>query len=323
MPKHLLALAALLPLVLFAALACGDDDDDDDGGTTSTATATETAGETATEPAATEPGGEAGQDSAAYVEAVDALEGGINDAFAEVETAGSAREGFEMLIAAIEDYEAGLQELTPPAGLEDLHEELAAGSGEARANLETLLEAVPDDAPIDELAALVFGGEDPFVRIMDANCELLDYAQENSISVENLDCEDGEGGEDAPGPEAAGDNPVTVEGADYSFELGSDPTAETTGFVFENVGEEPHELFFGTIPEDADVDALLQEAAQLEGPPPDYEVVGVTFAEPGGSAGLPFEQPLEPGRYLMVCFIPDAEGTPHAFLGMAEEFTVE
>ena len=33
---------------------------------------------------------------------------------------------------------------------------------------------------------------------------------------------------------------------------------------------------------------------------------------------------LEPGRYVLLCFVPDEEtGQPHALLGMVEEFTVE
>lgn len=46
--------------------------------------------------------------------------------------------------------------------------------------------------------------------------------------------------------------------------------------------------------------------------------------EPGNSLNLVFTQALEPGRYVILCFLPDItdpEGTPHFFKGMLAEFT--
>jgi len=59
---------------------------------------------------------------------------------------------------------------------------------------------------------------------------------------------------------------------------------------------------------------------------------GVTFvagtgADPGQKNNLVFAEPLESGRYLMICFRPDTtegpNGTPHAVKGMVREFAVK
>ena len=64
----------------------------------------------------------------------------------------------------------------------------------------------------------------------------------------------------------------------------------------------------------------------------DTEAAGITdlgeaSGEPGDEFNFVFAAPLAPGRYAFVCFFPDTtegpEGTPHAFKGMATEFTVD
>jgi hypothetical protein len=37
------------------------------------------------------------------------------------------------------------------------------------------------------------------------------------------------------------------------------------------------------------------------------------------------EKDVTPGRYVMICFMPDTEGdgTPHAFMGMTADFTLK
>ena len=120
----------------------------------------------------------------------------------------------------------------------------------------------------------------------------------------------------------AGDNPVAVEATEFQFTLDTDFFVDTTGFTLTNSGEQPHEAFIVRISEDAVVDELL--ASEEEQPEGLEAEVGGTFAEPGNEAGFGFEEPLEPGRYLMLCFVEDEEtGQPHALLGMVAEFTVE
>ena len=104
-----------------------------------------------------------------------------------------------------------------------------------------------------------------------------------------------------------------------------------------NEGEEFHEAQVFRIHDD--VDLSMEEILALpEGKAETMaDRVGGAFAEPdaGGDTTLT----LEPGRYVMVCFLPEGytpeaaeeaeesgtepEGAPHFTLGMASEFTVE
>jgi hypothetical protein len=60
--------------------------------------------------------------------------------------------------------------------------------------------------------------------------------------------------------------------------------------------------------------------------PTGVEFIGAVFAEePGDDTNMVFTQPLEPGHYIMVCFLPDVndpEETPHALKGMLSDFNI-
>ncbi len=91
-----------------------------------------------------------------------------------------------------------------------------------------------------------------------------------------------------------------------------------------NVGTQRHELAMAKIPADAVIDDLLKSDANVPG----FEFQGVIGPiEPGKSNNLVFTEALTPGRYVMVCFLPDTtaggDGTPHALKGMIKEFTVK
>ena len=90
-------------------------------------------------------------------------------------------------------------------------------------------------------------------------------------------------------------------------------------FTLENEGEEPHELYLFFISGDQSVEELLElseeEVSEFT------QAVDRVEAAPGESAE--FTAGLVPGRFGYVCFVEAPDGTPHAFLGMAGEFTVE
>ncbi len=122
-----------------------------------------------------------------------------------------------------------------------------------------------------------------------------------------------------------GVTPVEVDLDDFSFTYDTAAIAEAEQLAFraDNVGEQEHEISLARIPADADIDELLMSEAEPEG----VEFLGGATAEPGDSANLVFVEPLGPGRYVMVCFLPDTsegeDGQPHALLGMVSEFTIE
>lgn len=117
------------------------------------------------------------------------------------------------------------------------------------------------------------------------------------------------------------------------FEFDFDPSAITSGnlaFRIENTDTEEHahksgkvhqagiahEMAIGKLPEGLS----LEETLQLPAPPP---LVGiVTPLAPGGTTNVVLTEPLEPGNYALLCFLPTEEGTTHVEEGMIAEFTV-
>ena len=138
---------------------------------------------------------------------------------------------------------------------------------------------------------------------------------------------------DLPAP----DHSITA--ADYSFTEPSAVAAGETTMQFINSGTEPHELTVVAMQEGFTGDDLLDllgltapgaptpgpdeptPTAGEEGGPPFIAVGGIGAIPPGGSAY--WVQNLEPGNYGLLCFVPNAEGVPHAALGMVAGFTVE
>jgi len=136
---------------------------------------------------------------------------------------------------------------------------------------------------------------------------------------------------DLPAP----DHSVTA--TEYEFAPPSAVAPGQTTMQFINSGAEAHELGVVALQEGFTADDLLAlfsapeeptaapgeptPTAGQEGPPPFTSVGGVGAIPPGGSAY--WIQNLEAGTYALICFVPNAEGTPHAFLGMVASFTVE
>jgi len=130
-----------------------------------------------------------------------------------------------------------------------------------------------------------------------------------------------------------GVTPFEVTGQDFEYVFeGGDAEGGVEAIVFTNEGEQFHEIALLKAAEDApELDTIIEDALGAEGPedlPDSIEAfVAVAFAAPGESTNMVLVDPLESGRYVMVCFIPDEtqgeERPPHAALGMAAEFTVE
>lgn len=115
------------------------------------------------------------------------------------------------------------------------------------------------------------------------------------------------------------------------FAFGVDTSEITDGnvaFELSNVGKQAHELGIASISADANIDDLIQQIVDSpEGDVPGVEFHGFIEAEVGATSNLVFTEPLSPGRYLMLCFLPDTaegpDGTPHAVKGMVKDFTVK
>lgn len=123
--------------------------------------------------------------------------------------------------------------------------------------------------------------------------------------------------------------PVKVQAADYAFQgVPNTIDAGPTSFEFTNGGTEAHEMVVFRINDD-----VTETAQELLALAEEEAMTKVTMVADAG--GLPGESEyavadLQPGRYAMVCFVPEGttdretEGTgqPHFMKGMVYEFTV-
>jgi hypothetical protein len=96
------------------------------------------------------------------------------------------------------------------------------------------------------------------------------------------------------------------------------------GFEIANVGEQTHHFGLFRLPAEGDAQELFASEEEVPG----LDVAGFTDEIAPGETNRAwvFIEPLEPGRYAMVCFLPDtaegSDGAPHAFKGMIHEFTI-
>lgn len=120
---------------------------------------------------------------------------------------------------------------------------------------------------------------------------------------------------------APGVTPVELELADYAFRF--DPAQMRAGnvmFTATNAGAEDHEVVLARIPAGLD----LAQAVAAPELPSDVQVLGVVGPiPPGDVTTIRTKEALALGRYALFCLLENAQGTPHAELGMYADFTVE
>ncbi|MDZ4825079.1 MAG: hypothetical protein SGJ13_01275 [Actinomycetota bacterium] len=165
--------------------------------------------------------------------------------------------------------------------------------------------------------ALAATGEDS-VAFFNAFAEDdVEEAIEDINEFENVECgtEHEPASDEELDPAAAR---VDVNAVDYEFEFTEPIAAGPTSFVLTNTGAEAHFLLVLKLAEGVTLDQALEseDDTSIEG----EWTSGL--AAPGGEDEEVVNVELEPGNYGMLCFVSDADGTPHATLGMAQEFTV-
>ena len=188
------------------------------------------------------------------------------------------------------------------------------------------LEALRDEAPEEISEELDFvvdtflaAGDDMFAAFeapgMEEAFEPIEAFEAEHCGIEGEDDEpDQDPSVTALDPEAAR---VDVTATDYAFALDpAAPAAGKTSFVMTNEGEERHVMLVFRFAEGATMDQVL-EAEGEEGVEEEFESATATTGE---EAVLTAD--LVSGEYGLICYIPDADGTPHFELGMQETFTV-
>lgn len=109
---------------------------------------------------------------------------------------------------------------------------------------------------------------------------------------------------------------VDLTATDYHFDVSPPSTAGRYSFVMANGGAEPHLMILAQLEEGVTIDEVMASEGET-GLIASFES---GIAAPGTDAVVSLD--LTPGRWVLVCPIPNAEGTPHAALGMVHEFMV-
>lgn len=299
LPRKTVALLAVLVLI---ATACGDDDDDPaavDEETTSTTEEGSTTTEGSTETA------EMSVSASEY-------------AFEVPETvpAGATRMALEN--TGNEPHHAQLFQLNADATMEDLQTQLATGDPFALLQVGTFTggtgvvdpggqsraEAVP--VLEESTYALMCFIEDP---------EGVPHVVKGMLQPFEVTADD------------AAATSVETEGeiglVDFGFELPEEISGDGSYEVVNN-GEQPHEANIVQLREEAtadDVAAFFE--GEPQGPPPFRSIGGMQALVPSPTGSQALRLDLDPGRYVLLCLIPDAaDGVPHFQKGMIEEVEI-
>ena len=124
---------------------------------------------------------------------------------------------------------------------------------------------------------------------------------------------------------------ITVVATEYKFAVTGTATGGFVQVRFENDGKEPHILVpFKLKPGKTPADALALLSAQQPDPEqvaavfdgdPDTSFYGTPGLLPPGDSETTVAH-FTPGSYVLACFIPSPDGTPHFALGMLADLTV-
>jgi hypothetical protein len=119
---------------------------------------------------------------------------------------------------------------------------------------------------------------------------------------------------------------VSLQTVEFAFRF--DATAVSRGkvaFAVQNAGTQDHEAVLLKIPANANLQQILQQSSEDQGPPPGVDFYGQVSVHPGDRFNMVLTKDLVAGRYAMVCFFPDVndpQHTPHALKGMVTDFTI-
>ncbi len=109
--------------------------------------------------------------------------------------------------------------------------------------------------------------------------------------------------------------------SDYAFTLSGPLEAGRQLIRVENRGPSEHHLALARLLDGHGIRDVLAELAETD-PGPTFEVMGGTAGLGPGRAML-YQAELEPGRYVLLCLVPDGDtGREHAELGMIREVDI-
>jgi hypothetical protein len=229
------------------------------------------------------------------------------------------------LTQLVEDYNAGDASAFTAAFTDRGLAQFFSDSTLSRAELEELAEGVvgSDEVTIIEIRGIAVEGDA-------ASAELL-ASVGKTISLESYALVRGENGwlidsTSLLPPEIPGDVAnIEVTATEFAFEYDAEEISDgNVAFTLANEGEQDHELGLARVTEDFDIEAVIAaDPASEDLPPGVVDIIGGTFAPPGGTGVLLFTEALAPGDYAILCLLADeASQQSHAALGMHSEFEV-
>jgi uncharacterized cupredoxin-like copper-binding protein len=116
---------------------------------------------------------------------------------------------------------------------------------------------------------------------------------------------------------------ATIHMSDYTFTIDKPLAAGHHVLKVTNDAAQPHELVLVELPPNKTIVDLGNwvEKSLMKGPPPGKPVGGMAALGKGRSGTFPVD--LKPGKYGLICFLPDAkDGKSHFMHGMTKEFIV-
>ena len=137
---------------------------------------------------------------------------------------------------------------------------------------------------------------------------------------------------EAPADGDGGDNTLTITEREYEFDVEGDVEAGDLSIAVSNGGAEIHEIGMAKLLDGKTVEDL-QAAIEAAGDDQEEDIFeGITEEDavidelggvqlPGTSYTISGSG-VEAGDYVLLCFIPNAEGQPHYSLGMLTGFTI-
>lgn len=123
---------------------------------------------------------------------------------------------------------------------------------------------------------------------------------------------------------------ASVEFVDFSYVFSPEFGAGEQLVEVTNTGMEPHEMIMLKLAPDVTMEQAMEmmmaeapPAEMADGPPPVQEAGVLPPISAGMTAYYPMN--LEPGNYMVICFIPSApnENAPHLELGMVQQISLE
>lgn len=115
---------------------------------------------------------------------------------------------------------------------------------------------------------------------------------------------------------------LSVNLLDYAFKWSRVPRAGKQSWLLSNGATQPHEMLVVRLAPGKTAQAFLAWVETgFRGSAPGTAMGGVAAMAPGEENVIDLD--LAPGRYALICFVPDArDGKPHVAHGMVEEFEV-